>query len=147
MSEGCFIIFRCSLSVFLSKELHGYSDKHFQEFRYLSLFVKVLLSEVFKLSVCLSKMLKCLLSEVFNCQFVKDVEVFLQAPCVLFVRGFYGLGIGRFLHVCFSEVLLSKGFFRSCFLVFVGLLFVSESFFRFCMFVRVWVSEHCFRFF
>ena len=42
---------------------------------------------------------KCLLSEIFNCQFVKDVEVFLQAPWVLFVRGFYGLGIGRFLHV------------------------------------------------
>ena len=73
-------------------------------------------------------MLKCLLSEVFNCQTVKDVEVFLQAPCVLFVRGFYGLGIGRFHHVCLSEVLVSKGFFRSCFLVFVGLQFVSESF-------------------
>ena len=44
-------------------------------------------------------MLKCLLSEVFNCQSVKDGEVFLQAPGVLFVRGFYGLGTGRFLHV------------------------------------------------
>ena len=77
--------------------------------------------------------------------------------------------------VCLSEVLVSKGFFRSCFLVFVGLQFVlvssgsqrlsefgcqvlfflvfadlqfvSESFFRFSMFVRVWVSEHCFGFF
>ena len=25
VSDGCFVIFRCSLAVFLSKELHGYS--------------------------------------------------------------------------------------------------------------------------
>ena len=25
VSDGCFVIFRCSLTVFLSKELHGYS--------------------------------------------------------------------------------------------------------------------------
>ena len=44
-------------------------------------------------------MLKCLLSEVFNCQSVKDVEVFLQVPWVLFVRGFYGLDIGKYFHL------------------------------------------------
>ena len=52
-----------------------------------------------------------------------------------------------FQFVNVSEVLVSKGFFRSCFLGFVGLQFVSESFFRFSMFFRVWVSEQCFRFF
>ena len=51
-------------------------------------------------------MLKCLLSEVFNCQSVKDVEVFLQALCVLFVRGFYGLDMESF----FIYSLFARGF-------------------------------------
>ena len=37
--EGCFIIFRCSLSVFM-KGVYGYFGSHFQEFRYQSLFVR-----------------------------------------------------------------------------------------------------------
>ena len=46
-----------------------------------------------------------------------------------------------------SEVLVSKGFFRSYF--FVGLQFVSEGFFRFSVFVRIlgvrWLLQvHCF---
>ena len=81
--------------------------------------------------------------------FAKDVKVFLRVPCTLCVRGFYGLGIGRFLHV--RSVVGSfgiKGFFRS----FLLLLFCG---FTVCQMVssgslclsEFWMSEHCFRFF
>ena len=59
--------------------------------------------------------------------FAKDVKVFLRVPCTLCVRGFYGLGIGRFLHVrsvCWKfwyQRFLQILFFCCCF---VGLQFV-----------------------
>ena len=55
VSEVCFIIYLGVVSQFLLKVFYGYFDSHFQEVRYQSLFLKVLLSEVFKLSFCFSK--------------------------------------------------------------------------------------------
>ena len=49
------LLYLVVVSQFLFKEFYGYFGSHLQEFRYQSLFVKVLLSEVFKLSFCLSK--------------------------------------------------------------------------------------------
>ena len=71
--------------------------------------------------------------------FVKDVEVFLQVPCILCVRGFYGLGIGRFLHVqsvCWKfwyQRFLQILFF---FVVVLWVYSLSDGFFRFSIFVR-----------
>ena len=81
VSEGCFIIFRCTVSQFLSKE-----------------FLHILVND-FRSSgirVCQGFVVRGFQTVSL---FVKDVEVFLQVPCTLCVRGFYGLGIGRFLHV------------------------------------------------
>ena len=70
--------------------------------------------------------------------FVKDVEVFLQVPCTLCVRGFYGLGIGRFLHV--QSVCWRFWYQRFLQILFVVILWVyslSDGFFRFSMLVKV----------
>ena len=68
--------------MYLLKEFYGYFGSHFQEFRYQSLCVKVLVSEVFKLSFCLSKMNYG--PEYFVCQKVHDsiVEGFSHVQSV-----------------------------------------------------------------
>ena len=71
--------------------------------------------------------------------FVKD-EVFLQVPCTLCVRGFYGLGIGRFLHVqsvCWR--FWYQRFLQILYVVVVVLWVysLSDGFFRFSVFVKV----------
>ena len=70
--------------------------------------------------------------------FVKDVEVFLQVPCTLCVRGFYGLGVGRFLHVqsvCWR--FWYQRFFQILFVVVLWVYSLSDVFFRFSMLVKV----------
>ena len=79
--------------------------------------------------------------------FVKDVEVFLQVTCTLCVRGFYGLGIGRFLHVQSVGGFGIKGFFRSFLLLFCGFTVCQMVFSGSLCLSKFWVSEHCFVFF
>ena len=127
--KGLFIVFRCSLSVFIKRVLcFGYFGSHVQEFRYHSLFVKVLFTVIFKLPFYLSNIYSG--PVYFVCQMVLRFSCWGVSSCTVVCQRFW------YQKVSSGSVVLFLWVYKSCQGLFV--------FFRFSL-SEFWVSECCFR--